>query len=185
MNPRSQYPLEHVHAPKGGPFGRPLGVRDRLMGLAFIAALLLGLWLFVRPEPFTITVTEEHVLDSGQWTVSSALADYTVFVRNINLPAPSTASTTLSLNADGKFVRKLNPTTTLFLSTYGNNESMRSLAEAKETELLAISDDPQEVRTVEFSNVIVVCRTESSCESIKKNIINSAQRVGIFEPLGT
>jgi hypothetical protein len=50
MNPRSQYPLEHVHAPKGGPFGRPLGVRDRLMGLAFIAAFAVGIMAVRAPR---------------------------------------------------------------------------------------------------------------------------------------
>jgi hypothetical protein len=179
LNRRTDYPLDFVHAPKGGPNGRRVGTRDRIIGVTVIAALLVGLRLFIRPEPFTTTVTEEHVLDSEQWSVSSALVDYTVFDQK------SKPSSRMVLDANGKFYRKYDPTTTLFLSADGNNESMRSLAEEKETELLEIAEDINNVGSIEFSNVIVVCVYKTNCETYKKIIINSAMRLGTFEPLET
>jgi hypothetical protein len=127
-----------------------LGVRERLLGLAFIAMLLFGLWLLVRPEPFTTTVTEEHVLDYGTWTIIKSPSPYSVFFR------------------------KSSASTTLFLSTDGSNDSIRRLVDEAEAKLLAVASDNHDVVSIEFSNVILVCDYKSNCESTKKRVMNSA-----------
>ncbi|MDA1280093.1 MAG: hypothetical protein O3B95_08645 [Chloroflexi bacterium] len=47
--------LRRVNLPIGGKFGREVGRRDKLLGLAFIAVLLFGVWwILLRPTPYAV-----------------------------------------------------------------------------------------------------------------------------------
>ena len=55
MNSNTGFRMRKFNVPKSGRFGRPLNRRDRLMGVAFMALLLFGLWWILRPAtPYAV-----------------------------------------------------------------------------------------------------------------------------------
>ena len=61
--------LRRVNIPIGRRYGRQVGWRDRLLGLAFIAALLFGFW-WILLRPTSYSVARQDLAGVLNWTDS-------------------------------------------------------------------------------------------------------------------
>lgn len=151
MNPNIEYSIRRVR-PGGNRFGRRPGWRDKLLGIAFGAALLFGLWwLLLKPVSYSVMVGD--VDGSFEWTDRSTSATHTKFTG----------------------FRKGNPVV-VFISTYSNIEVIRGLAPQEQLRILLDYPEFPEPKRKQFANAIVVCAVSSDCSAVAHSIELAAKQ---------
>ena len=146
-----EYSIRRVR-PGGNRFGRRPGWRDKLLGIAFVAALLFGLWwMLLKPVSYSVMV--DDVYESFDWTDRSTSATHTEF----------------------SGFRNGNPVT-VFISTYSNIEVIRGLAPQAQLRILLDYPEYPEPKRKQFANAIVVCAESRDCSTVANNIEAAAKR---------
>lgn len=139
MNPNTDYSIRRVNAPKGGRFGRRVTRRDKLLGLAFGAVLLFGLWK-VLFAPVSYSVVTNDVDGSFGWTERVNHVTHSEFrgTRKGNLVA-------------------------VFVGPYSGREVMLEQATREQIILRSEVDRYPDARLKIFANAAVVCGIPDDC----------------------
>ena len=139
MNPNTDYSLRRVNVPKGGRFGRRVTRRDKLLGLAFGAVLLFGLWWLLL-APVSYSVVTSDVDGSFGWTERVNHVTHSEFrgTRNGNLVA-------------------------VFVGSYSGREVMLDLATREQIILRTEDVRYPKARLKIFANAAVVCGIPDDC----------------------